>query len=288
MEFKEYTIKKGFTTSSRLIEESQAERDGSPIHYDESLVGYFLKDGYGYVGVPFHNKKSRGTISKALLWRVGYTVTYLNQDRSIEDLVDFVIKYVDYFFKVDGFRIDKTEITNIIDECIDKLDLSKITVEKKYFWTANLSLKEKQSIVMSNMKDRESTKTVKIIENAIDAISEEGERFITAKEIKKMTDTIEDSDISEKTISRHIPDLRKQIDDYNSVVFGTNNFQTYRKTLSVHRILDAVKILDKEGERLSRRKVAKEAELHFNTVQNLWMEDEIQEELNKYNLVHND
>ena len=287
MEFKEYVRVKGFTTSVRLIDEQTAKEIGSPMSYDDSVVGYFLEDGYGYVGIPFPSGKNKGTISKALLWRVGYTITYLNQDRSIDDLIDFVVKYVNTFFRIQGFEISRKEVRDIIDYCIDKLDLRKIAINKKYYWTAPLSLKEKQSIVMSNMQDRKSTNTVKVIENAIDAISEDGEKFITANEIHKML-VSEKYEISEITIKRYLPEFRNAIDDYNTVVFGTSNFQTYRKTLSVHRILDAVKVLDKEGERLSRRKVAKEASLHFNTVQNLWMEDEIQEELNKYNSVYND
>ena len=283
---REYIDKYRFTTSMSGIDKHEAEKVGEPIYHEDTLAGYFISDGFNHVGVTFPKIKFKGGVPKQMLWRVGFTITYLNEDRSIEDLSQFIRVYYRSFSENSSISVKESK--DLIDYCIDKLDQTSISITKKYFWVMPLSIGEKQSIVMSNMRERKSTNTMKLISNAIDAICEEGLKFVTSKQVKKIIEKESGNDISLRTINRYTPDLRIDIDDYNNIVFGTCNYQTYRKTLSIHRIIAAIKVLDKEGDRLSRRVVAKEAELHFNTVQTLWMENEIQDELNNFNEIYND
>lgn len=117
------------------------------------------------------------------------------------------------------------------------------------------------------------------IKNAINNLINKGDVFLNTKAIHK---ELED-DLSLHTIRGYMNVFRDEIDTHNRKVFGTDNFMKYKKVLSVHNIKRAINVLNEADERLSRRKVAKETGLHFNTVQNLWDDDEIQEELDKFN-----
>lgn len=287
MEYNEFVVKNGIATRRVLIDEPHAKEYGVPIEYDDRLVAYYLEDGYSYIGLPIPRKDSKVGLTKSIVWRLCFTVVVLNPEKSVDLLVDFMDLYLKTFYLSDGTTSDRNALRDMIDYSFEKGSEGKVMTTKKYFWVEALTLKEKQLVVMSNMNDRKVTETIKIIDNAIDAIAEEGVRFITIVEIKKMVDEIYGSDyMSERNIRNYTEEFRGKIDDYNHHVFGTDSFHKYRKMLSIHKIVDAIKVLDSEGDRLSRRKVADEAGVHFNTVQKLWGSKEVQEELNNYNSVY--
>lgn len=132
---------------------------------------------------------------------------------------------------------------------------------------------------LREINKQRSDKTKSQIKGAIDYLFSNSGDFITANLIKDGLD----ENVSLSTVRRYMEVFKDEIDRHNKKVFGTDNFVTYKKTLSLHKIKRAIKVLNEADERLSRRRVAKEAGVHFNTVQNLWDDEEIQKELDKFN-----
>ena len=146
------------------------------------------------------------------------------------------------------------------------------------------ALKKKSEYKGMNLKEINSKrrdKTSSLVKKAVNELLLTDNDFITAQSIR---DGLED-DVSLSTVRRYMEVFKDEIDSHNNRVFGTSNFITYKKTLSIHKIKGAIQILNDANERLSRRKVAKEAGVHFNPVQNLWDDEDIQSELDKYNSV---
>jgi DNA-binding transcriptional regulator YhcF (GntR family) len=136
---------------------------------------------------------------------------------------------------------------------------------------------------MTYVNKRKSVSRLLNIENAIEWLTIESSEFITATSVKEKLGA--EDDVTPSTIRRYMELSRETIDRHNRKVFGTDNFMSYKKMLSVHNIKEAIRLLNDANDRLSRRKVAKEAGVHFNTVQSLWNDEDIQDELNRYNQV---
>lgn len=282
--YNEFVRLKGIATSRVFIDRQYAQDNGVEILIDGSVVGYYLENGFSYLSMTFPKEESRVSLTNKMLWRMCFTAVSLNPEKSVDCLVDFMYLYLKCYYTPNGLEPDVSKLRDMIDFSFTNGLEEKITVTKKYFWIKPLSIKEKQKIVMENMKERSVSQTIKIIDNCIDAIAEEGVKFITIKEI---VDTAKEfgEKLSKPTVSRYMPDFREKIDEYNLHIHNTENYQTFRKTLSIFRIKEAIAILDLENERLSRRNVANKAGIHFTTVQKLWESDEVQSMLNKFNEV---
>lgn len=135
---------------------------------------------------------------------------------------------------------------------------------------------EKNKNSSFNYKSRQRTKN-RVLE-CLNNVYESGD-FVSSRIISEMTG------LHMNTVSYHLEPFRGDIDKHNIRLFNTDNFNTYRKILSVHKINDAIDVLNNLGERISRRKVADKADLHFNTVGKLWEDPKVQEQLEKYNKI---
>lgn len=274
----EFRDSRRIITYRRNIEVSDAEELGVPVVHDGGLVAYYLEEGFYVVSVPMVGVTE---FSNRYLWFVVNSLVCLNEDAPVDDLVDFMYLYMMEFSSVRGYEPNKVYLRDLIDSCIEGLDEQRCYQFRKFFFVNKLDKNTTKSVVMSYLNKRNKSEMVKNIDNVIQWLCIEGNKFITAQSIR---DGLED-DVSLSTVRRYMEVFKDEIDSHNNRVFGTSNFITYKKTLSIHKIKGAIQILNDANERLSRRKVAKEAGVHFNTVQNLWDDEDIQSELDKYNSV---
>ena len=259
---------------------SNVARDcGTSVIYDGELVGYYLEDGYQVISVPM---ASVSAMTKDYLWHVVYCLVVLNIDKSVEVLTDFMYLYIVEFTDTGYLKPEREYIQGMVDYVVDKADSNKCVRSRKFFFIKSLDRWKMRKIVISYVNKRKSTDTLMRIENVIEWLTIEANEFITPTTVKEHLDK-EGMDMSLTTVKKYMELKRDEIDRHNRKIFGTDKFAMYRKMLSIHNIKEAIEVLSRADESLSRRKVADTAGVHFNTVQNLWMDEEIQEQLNKFN-----
>lgn len=284
MNIYDFRNKKQILTYFRDIDLDYARLKGEEVYLGEELVAYYIDGGYDIISVPMSKVKE---MSSKFLWYVTHCLTALNRDREdidFEDLLDFMYLYTEQFIS-DKFLAPKRDVLRyMLDRAYETADFEECKTRRKFYFIKTLTKQEIRNVVMTFINKRKSTYTLTIIENAIEWLTIEGSVFITSSSIKEAIKS-DDEDLSASNIRRYMTIHRERIDSHNRKVFGTDNFMSYKRMLSVHNIQDAIRVLDKEGERLSQGKVAKVSGLHINTVHNLWMDEVVQEELNKYNQV---
>lgn len=277
MDVYEYRDKFRIITYRRNVEEDYVRSNGGvPVVLDGQLVGLYLEEGFYVVAVPMVEVKE---FSQRYLWFIINSLVFLNDDKTVDELVDFMYLYMVQFSSKSGYEPNKEFLRGMVDKSIEGVDEEKCYQLRKFFFIKKLSKKDVRSAVMSFLNKRKKSETMDKIDSVIQWLCIESNKFITAKLI---SDELGD-DLSVHTIRGYMNVFRDEIDTHNRKVFGTDNFMKYKKVLSVHNIKRAMSVLNEADEKLSRRKVAKEAGVHFNTVQNLWDDDEIQEELDKFN-----
>lgn len=278
MDVYQYRDSKKIITYQKNIDLIYARDMGSPVSYRDELVGYYLDEGFYVVSVPMTEVKE---FSERYMWFIVSSLVFLNPESSVDDLVDFMYLYMVEFSTMNGYEPSRVYLRGVIDKCIDKLDEERCYQYRKFFFVKVLSKKDVKSAVMLYLNKRSKSEMMKKIDNVIQWLCIESNKFITANLIKEGLD----EEVSLSTIRRYMELFKEEIDRHNRKVFGTDNFNVYQKTLSIHNIKRAIQVLNDANERLSRRNIADKAGVHFNTVQNLWDDEEIQQELDKFNKV---
>lgn len=277
MDVYEYRDNHRIITYRRNVEESYVrENGGLPVMLNNDLVGLYLEEGFYVVSIPMVEVKE---FSPSYLWFIINSLVFLNDDKTVDELVDFMYLYMVQFSSKNGYEPNKSYLRDLVDKSVERVDEEKCYQMRKFFFLKKLSKKDVRSAVMGFLNKRKKSETMDKIDSVIQWLCIESNKFITAKLI---SDELGD-DLSVHTVRAYMNVFRDEIDTHNRKVFGTDNFMKYKKVLSVHNIKRAINVLNEADERLSRRKVAKETGLHVNTVQNLWDDDEIQEELDKFN-----
>lgn len=285
MNIYEYRNKKQILTYIRYIDKHDAMRDGEPVYLGDELVAYYLDEGYDIVSIPMSKVKQ---MSNRFLWYVTHCLTAINRDREdidFEDLLDFMYLYTEQFISDKFLAPRKDVLRYMLDRAYETADFDECKTRRKFFFIKTLTKQEIRTAVMKFINRRKTTETLVKIENAIEWLTIEGSVFITSSSIRDTIKSEDEDNFSTSNIRRYMEIHRDSIDKHNRKVFGTDNFMSYKRMLSVHNIQEAIRVLEREGERLSQGRVAKTAGLHINTVHNLWLDDDVQEELNKYNQV---
>ena len=102
--------------------------------------------------------------------------------------------------------------------------------------------------------------------------------FITIKDI------VEVSGLSKPTVHKAIGLFKEDINNYNTVKFQTNNYTEFVKLSNIGSIVGVIeKFIEEMEMKVTQRKVASRSRLHYNTVNNLWFEEEVQDVLDRYN-----
>lgn len=285
----DYLVKYNIKLLQNEIDLDEAKRVGEEVWYKGTLCAYYLDDGfYSYSA---YSKVSRGNFSNA--FRVCNVVTFLNPDISVEVLFSYMDLLCSEFFDTNDFNVDRKILLKNINKVRD--GLYEVTpIVKKYFWVKpydKIGKKDKEvngvlydgksKVVMSLYNKSRSVKTVMILENAINTLIEVGNdngSFITYKDIQEV------SGLSMATIKRLSFMFKKDIDSYNIANFNTEKYGEFLKFISVNKITSTIRFFINESEtKLTQRKVASKSKLHFNTVCNLWGEEDVQVSLDEYN-----
>jgi len=251
----------------------------SPVMLDGEVVAYYIDDGFNVISVPMRKVSE---ISDRYIWYLSCCLVAINEDKDLEVLSNFLVLYIEKFCSYDNnFIPSVSKMRDKVDRAIDTLDIERCYSKRKFHFVKPLSSKERRKVIMKFVNNRKSTETLAKVENAIEWLMIEGGKFITPTTVSEALD----SEYTRQTITKYMQPLKEDIDKHNKKVFGTDSFAAYKKILSIHNINHAIEVLSAEQERLSRRKVANKAGVHFNTVQNLWKEEVVQEQLDKYNQI---
>jgi hypothetical protein len=285
MNIHDFRNKKQIITHSKQIDRYEAERIGEDVFLSGEVVAYYIDEGYDIIAVPMSNIKE---VSNSFIWYVTHCLVALNRDRDdidFEDLLDFMFLYTEQFISKKFLAPNKDALRYMLDKAYETADFERCKTKRKFYFIKTLTKKEIRSVVMKFINRRKSTDTLIKIENAIEWLTIEGSVFITSSSIKDSIKSASDEDLSIRNIRKYMEIQRDDIDRHNRKVFGTDNFMSYKKMLSVHNIQEAMRVLNLEGDRLSQGKVARASGLHINTVHNLWLSDAVQDQLNKYNQI---
>ena len=272
------------------IDEEEAYRQGKEVRLDDgTIAGLYIKDGYGVYSA--YATQSRGNYSQA--FKTAMVLARLNPDKPIETLFCYMDMICEEKFDDKNFIVDRKIIVKIMRNVID--GLYEVTPEtRKFFWVGiytkigkkdkvinDVLYRGKASIIMAyNNKTVFGDNFVKV-ENALATLIELGNEYNTFLTLKDISDL---SGVSLRTVKRLSFMFKDDIDAYNMSVFNVSTYNEFLKVISINKITSSIRNFITEVEvKLSQRKVAVKSGLHFNTVNNLWYEDDVQESLQEYN-----
>lgn len=279
-----------FRDRNRLILRSDNIGNISPSYgildnYGNTVAKYY-EGGYEYYSAAINtNKVYRQDTAIKLCYSVGMNLVVLNPNKDMSILESYMdLLSLDVFDDSErSFRIKRETLFGIMN----KVRSGEIKVSPrigKYRWTTFMSLEQKRSIVAKNNSRTKSSRMHDLIEKAVDVLTDEfSDIFITPKEVQREVEGFSGELVSLNTIRKYMEVFRDEIDSHNEAVFGTANFNSYMKICSIYNITSAIDAIAELKEKISQRRVAKYASVHYNTVNNLWNETAIQEALDNYN-----
>lgn len=277
--------------TSSEIDLEEAKRTGEEVYNSVgTLAGYYIDEGY-YSYSAYCNV-SRGNFANA--FRVASIVAFLNPDKPDAILFEYMDLVCKNYFDTESFYIDRNIILKNIKKV--KSNLYEVSpVIKKYFWVnpyTNIGGDDKmingvihegkRRIVMSQYNKSKRIKTLNKIENAVNLLIDQGNKgntFLTVSDIEEL------SGVPKKTIRDVYSLFKNDIDAYNTNVFNTSIYAEFVRMSNVFTISSSINKFKEEMEiKLTKRKIAHKSNLHVNTVYNLWLEDEVQDSLDEYNV----
>jgi len=272
----------GVITHQPMIGLGEAKSLGEPIEWDHGgskiVACYRIEETFPVVKLTLY-RSEYGPTEKAL-YRNAFALLYMNPRVDIEKLCSFFWRAVNYCTVRENLMQDKSVTDEVMSFCADKdMEIDKIVTPAVFYWKVHLPVKEKRSIVAYSVHKSISMKNFKKVKQAIEDEMEFGEKFITNKLIS------EKAGISIDTARKYVQTEKDLIDEYNSTVFGTHEFSFYRKIISLHKITKSLRVLNELGKKISKANVSRDTGLHYNSILNLWEEEEVQNELDKYNKV---
>lgn len=275
----------GVVTYKPLLSLEQAKETGQPIEWSLGgkpvVVCYRIEDTFSVVKLTLH--KSEFGPTRKSLYKNAFALLYLNPEVSFDKLCSFYYEVVSHCTLSEVLRPEKSLITNVMSFCADKeVDVDKLQIPAVFYWKTHLPIEDKRSIVAKSINESISMKNFKSVKEAIEEEMEFGDRFITNQLIADKTG------LGSRTARRYAQSDKELIDEYNRTVFGTHEFSLYIKTMSVHKITKSIRVLNKMQKKISKANVSRDTGLHYNSILNLWEEEEVQEELDKYNKVVGD
>ena len=281
-----FLVKHRIILSMNEIDESCAKDIGKEVWHNGILCGYYLDDGfYNYSA---YCSLSRGNYKNA--FRVSVMVSYLNMDKPIEVLFEYMDMVCKEYFDTETFKINRSTILNNIKKVRDGLyDVQPVV--SKYFWIkpyTNIGLKDKEidgvvysgkaTVIMNQFNKSKRLETISKVENAIQVLMHDRDMFLTVADISKV------SEVPKRTINNIYPMFKSEIDAYNLSVFNTDTYGEFLKDINITKITSVINnFKDCLVLKFTKRNISEKSKLHINTVYNLWNEDDVQESLIEYN-----
>lgn len=101
--------------------------------------------------------------------------------------------------------------------------------------------------------------------------------FISSREISRACEI----EISPVSVKKYISKMKDLIDETNIRNFGVSRWDEYSVLSSKEKVINGVKHCLENGVKLSRRNVANQSGVHFNTVQKMWNNSDVQDVITK-------
>ena len=267
-------------TDCSLESREELIRRGDIVVMGGREVAVHLPMGYKKLSlrVPF----STTGVPRESIYKMALVVDALNPESSFEQLAGFMCDIISNSITRDFYSADKSEVEDLVSHAIDNyVDPEEIADTRYYYWlTHNLSWREKTDIVNRHRGESLVAENIKVVDKAVDELIEEEGKFITYDVIAKR------SGLSRETIKRRVnEEMHEKIGAYNAESFQSSTYHGYLKNKSIAAIVGAIRKIHERMEKVTRVKVLKETDLHYTTIKKWWSEDEIQEELNRYNQV---
>jgi len=262
-----------------LVLDHPSREQGEEVKKDGKTVAIHVPEGFRKVSIYTPAKNSWG-MSKGAIYKIALITNALNPEASFDDLVGFVCDVISNQMDRSFYRADRREIESLVDHAIDQgLELEDLAETRYYYWIAmGMSKEEKMQVVNKHRGKSLIAENIRRIDNAVDNIIEESERFITLKELAKETG------LNKRTLLRRInKELSEKIGQYNADTFLTNTYAEYVRNNTVATIVGGIRNINEKNEKVTRVKVSKDTGLHYQTVKLRWKEKEVQDELQRYN-----
>lgn len=285
----DYLVKYRIRLIDNEIDLEEAKRIGEEVYHNGILVAYFI-DG-GFFSYSAYSSVSRGNYSNA--FRIANIVAFLNPEIDSSVLFNYMDLLCNELFDTDSFKIDRKILLKNINKVMDGLYDVTPTV-KKYFWVkpyTNIGKDDrvidgveydgKSKVVMNHYNKTKRIETISLIERSVNMLIEVGNdtgTFLTLNDIFKA------SGVSISTVKRLSFLFKNDIDNFNVSNFNSSTYSEFLKSVSTYKIISAIRMFMDEIEvKISQRKIAKKSNLHFNTVCNLWHDENVQDALEEYN-----
>lgn len=250
---------------------------GDFVERDGESVAMYIEQGYNTFSI--YTTPSPG--NPRLAYRVSMVLAELNRDKDVSILNRCMDMICQLRYDSDNMTIPRSTISDIIDEVISG-DKEVYPIRKKWYFIKNgLNKEEKRSIVCTYMNETTSKKNFSKVESAVRSLIDcqtVSESFITINDVVGLTK------LSRTTVEKYIVVFRDEINECNLKSFDTENYSVFMKNDSIGKISSVIeKYIEEEELRMTRKKVSVRSKLHYNTVKGLWMEDDVQKALNRYN-----
>lgn len=257
--------------------ESLKER-GEVIYVEGERVASYLPGGYWKVSLR-SPVKGRG-VPRGVLFKMSLVTAALNPLKGEGELIGFLCEVLGAAMEREFYVADREEVEEVFLAAKERGVTKEELAERRYYywWKVGMSWEEKMKVVNKHRGRSIVAENVGAIDKAVEELVEEGRRFVTYRVISRETG------LSVRTVERHLnEELREKIGEYNAGTFAATTWQSYLKEQSIADIVGAIRKLRSVCEKVTKKRVSEEAEVHYNTIKRWWQEEAIQRELNKYN-----
>lgn len=225
---------------------------------DGRMVGYYIPEGYDhrncYINIGRGEYPSKAAIDRHLV-----SLAQMNRDEDPQELIVVAKQYLREK-DVTHFSYDEDFVLNKIDWA-QHHEEELYFVTKKYYFNIPLSRDEVLSIVQKNGASERRAKTIALLEGALDQIKFD-RVFATA------TNLSEYSGVKVATVRNYVGVFMDEITQYHMDIFGTTSYNEHIKK----EHLDLIRHISSQFNTKNKRKIAREANIHYNTVGRLWKE----------------
>ena len=251
---------------------------GEVIYVEGERVASYLPGGYWKVSLR-SPVRGRG-VPRGVLFKMSLVTAALNPLKAEEELIGFLCEVLGSAMEREFYVADREEVEEVFLAAKEKGVSKEELAERRYYywWKVGMSWEEKMSVVNKHRGRSIVAENVGAIDRAVEELVEEGKKFVTYRVISKKTG------LSVRTVERHLnEELREKIGEYNAGTFAATTWQGYLKEQSIADIVGTIRKLRGVCEKVTKKRVSEEAEVHYNTIKRWWEEEAIQRELNKYN-----
>lgn len=228
------------------------------------LVALYFPDYYYSINcfpITFVKYPSEGTLW-SVLTRNAFVLGYLNKDKDVSLLIEYLSIVYDNKYRRFNFKIDIEELSRYINYGKDKEDGEVEFGKKRYLFINNanrLNKKTKTKIMRNFEKNDIKTENFHKIRDEVNFLCM-GHDFITPKLVSDRTH------IHYDTVRNYIPIFKEDIDSHNLSIHGTSNYNDYLYKAIDEDIRLAIGNLRHKGKKVNVSNIAKQSGISRHTI----------------------